>query len=1009
MSMQNLFTIAPHAAFLTTLADRILDNTLTPDWDIGGPFGLADITVILPTRRARLALSEIFADRLGGAVLLPDIRTFGGAPEEEEPFLPPFEAPPLTPAIPPMRRRLMLAQLVEKWAQQSGDMQPGPAEILALADSLAELIDDCHVEGVAPNALRQIVAEDLPVHWQDALKFLDIAFAAWPTILTEAGLQDAASLRNQQLARQAGAADTIFGDKPVIAAGSTGSIPATANLLKTIAGLPRGALVLPGLDTSLSPAMAAHLADPAHAPHGHPQYGLVQLLDRFGVRPDQVTELAKEPAHPRTHFVRRSLALPDDVTDWAETAATLPYDAFDGLAISVARTDEEQARAIALAAHAALVESKSVGIISPDRTLARRIAAELARFDIGVDDSAGMPLSQSRMGRLARQLVVLVESRFAPVDLMAVLNNRYTSLGMGRALLSDVAQLLDLALLRGARPAPGLAGLRQHLDRNLAGEIDHVPHQLTTEEGARIRDLFDRLDAAIALLSAILAGGGFFAAQMADALTIALAALAAPEPGKPAIPIPGADEFASWIETLIAEPDRGPHFRATGFGDALERLMAGVTVRPPAAHRTDIAIWGQLEARLQNPDVLILAGLTEGVWPEAADPGPWASRTMRIRIGLEPPERRLGQAAHDFEMALGNRNVLVTLAERSGTSPATPSRLVQRLEALAGPVRAEAMRAQGKVWVERARALDLVPGPPKPAPRPTPAPPANARPRSLSITEVETLIRSPYDLYAKYVLGLRPLDPLGVDPGPRERGTLLHEIFGRFIEEGHDPTALDAPAQLARLADSVLTALEALPERQTLWQQRFAATADAFIAFERARPEITMRQAELSGAWHFEVEGTRFTLRGRADRIDIRQDGRIEIIDFKTGSVPEPREMTALLAPQLPLEAKMVAEGVFGDIAAAPTEALTYIKIGAGPAAFEVKPFAVGKDCDLATAIDQTFARFQAHLKAYCLSDTTAMTARIFPKPNQRFAGSYDHLARTGEWTIAADGDEAAE
>lgn len=1006
--MQNLYTIAPHGPFLATLADRILDGTLTPGWDLGGPFGLVDITVILPTRRARLALSEIFATRLGGAALLPDIRTFGGAPEDEEPFLPPFEAPPLTAAIPPMRRRLMLATLIEKWAQQTGGLQPGSAEILALADSLAELIDDCHVEGIEPAALRHIVAEDLPAHWQDALKFLDIAFTAWPAILAETGLQDAAALRNQQLARQADAAATIFGDRPVIAAGSTGSIPATAHLLKAIAGLPRGAIVLPGLDTSLTPEAISRLSNPAHTPHGHPQYGLVQLLERFGAQPAEVTELSNARAHPRTHLIRRALALPDDMADWAQTADELPEEAFEGLAIALARTDEEQARAIALAAHAALMAGQSVGIVSPDRMLARRIAAELARFDIIVDDSAGMPLSQSRIGRLARQLLALVVSRFAPVELMTVLNNRATTLGLGRKMVSESAQILDLALLRGARPAPGVEGLTQHLCLNLAGDIDHVPYQLSEAEGEHIGELIDRLEAGLYPFAEVMAKDRFFASEGVQALAAALYALTQPEPGATAPQIPGAEEFSDWINTVTAEAGLGPRLSATGFGEALDLLMAGKSVRPPTASRTDIAIWGQLEARLQNPDFLILAGLTEGVWPEAADPGPWASRTMRMRIGLEPPERRLGQAAHDFEMAMGNRKVLVTLAERSGTSPATPSRLVQRLEALAGPIRADAMRAKGKVWVERARALDLVSGPPKPAPRPTPTPPANVRPRSLSITEVETLIRSPYDLYAKYVLGLRPLDPLGADPGARERGTLLHEIFGRFIEEGHDPTAPEALAQLMRLADSVLTALEALPERKILWQQRFAATADAFIAFERARPDIAARHAELSGAWHFMVEGERFCLRGRADRIDFRHDGRIEILDFKTGSIPESQEMTALLAPQLPLEAKMVTEGVFDDIAAAPTEALTYIKIGAGPSAFEIKPFAVGKDSDLATVIDQTFTRFQAHLAAYCLSDTP-MTARIFPKPNQRFAGAYDHLARTGEWTVAADSDEAAQ
>lgn len=1009
---QNLFTIAPHAPFLKTLVDRVCDGTLLDDWDIAGPFSLADVTIILPTRRARLALADAFATKLGGAALLPDIRTFGGAPEEEEPFLPPYDAAPIPPSVAPLKQKLMLAHLIEAWAniqnKATPELRPGAGEILSLAQSLAELIDDCHVEQIDPKTLRTIAPENLAANWQTNLEFLDIALEMWPQILAERGEIDAAAARNLRLQRQTNALPTLFGDRPVIAAGSTGSIPATANLLQAITRLERGVLVLPGLDTTLSADSFATLTDPANDPHGHPQYGLAQLLRRLNTSPVAVQELAAESNKTRTIVARQALALADEIAQWADTREQYTNDlsnAFSTVEVAIARTDEEQARAVALAARNALSDSRTVGIISPDRNLARRIAAELLRFEIEVDDSAGTPLFQSRIGRLARQVLALVAKNFSPVDVMALVRNRRVSIGQSRARVTAAADLLEVALLRGPRPGPGIEGLLSRLDANLNNEIDHSPLQLTAAQGLEIRELIAGLRQATAPLIDCLGQSSFAVTDFATALGKALANVIENPKDQPDEPWLEIRQFNDWITALQSETGNGPRLKSFGIEASLEALMSGLTMRTPQSTRDDIAIWGQLEARLQNPDLMILAGLSEGTWPEATDPGPWLNRSMRLKAGLEPPERRQGQAAHDFEMAFGNAHVLITRAERAGTSPTTPSRLLQRLEAYVGADIASAMKTRGQGWVEAARDLDFV-SKPEPALRPTPKPPVDKRPKSLSITEIETLIRSPYDLYAKYVLGLRRLDALGDDPDASARGTLIHKIFGDFIEEGIDPTSANALERLYEIADSVFAALAATPERRTIWLERFKPAAEAFIDFERARTSRTSaRHAELYGKWIFPLSGSDFTLRGRADRIDVMRDDSVEIFDFKTGSVPSAADMRDLNAPQLLLEAAMVREGAFEPIGTRPTTALAYIKIGAGPAPFEINPFALAKDKDIAAATDETLRRLYAQIEAYLLNADTPMAAHIFPNPKQRFRGDYDHLSRTGEWTLV-DGDE---
>ena len=1008
---QNLFTIAPDAPFLPTLAEAVLDGTILSGWPQSGPFWLADVTIVLPTRRAQLALADAFAARLGGTALLPDIRTFGGEAGDDEPFLPPLDAPQPLPAAGALERRLVLGRLIAAWAKTPDGLAgfaspPNAAEILWLADSLSGLLDDLTIEGVDAAALRAIAPENLAANWQETLKFLDIVLTAWPHILGDRGKADAATLRNERLLRQALTAPLIYGDKPVIAAGSTGSIPATATLLAALGRLPRGAIVLPGLDTQLTAADVAALRDEGRAPHAHPQYGLVKLLNRLGALPDAVTELAPGPRPPRTAVVRRALALPEGTARWATDRTALwsqMAEALTGLSVLAAPGEDMEARAVAVAARDALARGLTVGIVSPDRNLARRIAAELGRFAVVVDDAAGTPLFQSAAGRLARQALALAANRFAPVDLMSLLRNGATSLGLGRAEMSRIADLVEPALLRGQRSKPGLAGLRQTLADNLSRRAQHLPRRLSADEGDAIRGLFDRLATATLPLCDLLERDLVDAGQLAAALAAAVTAIGSASASGAGTP--GADELAAWAEELMHGGEVGPSFRPTGLEAVLAALMTGFEVRHPRPVRDDIAIWGQLEARLQTPGVMILAGLNEDVWPEPADPGPWLSRGMRLAAGLEPPERRHGLAAHDFEMAIGGREVLIAFATRRGASPALPSPLLQRLEAFIGKGHSEVLRARGAKWVEAALTLDAVPVI-APAQRPAPRPPAASRPRKLSITEIETLFRSPYDIYARHVLGLRALDPLGEDPGARERGSIIHAIFAQFIEEGRDLEAPDAQLQLQVMAEAAFAGLDAIGERRDIWLRRFARAAELFLVFERGRnPEIATRKAEIAGNWTLPtLDGFRLT--GRADRVDRRHDGRLELIDFKTGSLPKPGDMKAFDAPQLLLEAAMAAAGGFEGIPAAASQALTYIKIGLGPDAFIVQPFTPADGFDLGAAADEALSRTQRHVRELLLSDRLPMVAGVRPDQTRRYRGEFEHLARTDEWTLN-EGDDS--
>lgn len=1000
-----LFSIAPHARFLRVLAEKVSDGTLLAGADQSHPFWLSDVTIVVPTRRAKLVLAEEFL-RLGHG-LLPDIRTFGGEVEDEEPFLPPFDAPTPLPAASALERRLVLSRLVDMWANSAAGHEafstpPTAGEILSMSESLGTMIDDLHTEERTAADIRAIVPEleaNLGAYWQQTLKFLDIALTYWPQYLDGKKRADAAVLRGQRLDRQASAAPLVYRDRPVIAAGSTGSIPATARLLRAIHELPRGAVVLPGFDCSMRPEDHAALLDAGHNPHGHPQYVLAKLLRGMGAGVGDVIELAPHQA-PRTTLLKHALALTKDTARWAENrmAAADLAAASEGLSVIRARNEDEEARAVALAARQALENGESVGVVTPDRNLARRIAAELQRFEVTVDDSAGAPLHQSASGRLMRQVLALAVGDCAPVDLIALLRNRATLFGLPRSRIAELADAVELGLLRGQRPSGGIAGLRAMLTAHTGGGLVHPARKLKPHEAADITDLFSRIEAALAPLLALLTQSRISAGDFAAALHAAFTVVA------DKADLPGRQEVEAWAAQVANHSSEGQRFAPVQLDGVLAALMLGFQVRTRGERRDDIAIWGQLEARLQHPDLLILAGLNEDKWPEAADPGPWLSRGMRLAAGLEPPERRQGQAAHDFAQGLGNHQVIVSFSDRVGSSPAIASRLLQRLEAFAGSAATKNWQGKGQVWLDQARRLDAVTVTAH-ANRPMPSPLAALRPRKLSITEIETLMRSPYDLYARHVLALNPLDPLGEAPDARERGTITHDIFAEFVIRGHDVMASDAIDTLKAIAIEKFAGLEAIAERRDIWLRRFATAAEQFLDYERARePQVRKRHAEIRGRWTLKL-AEEFLLTGRADRVDEMVDGTLEVIDFKTGAVPSKGAMQAFEVPQLLLEAQMGRAGALEGIGSADTSRLTYIKIGLGPEAFTPRDFIAAEGYDLMEAADELSRRMQGHIAHFLFNDAVAMPARLMPFKGQRFAGAYDHLARVAEWT-AVDGEE---
>ncbi|HUD50104.1 double-strand break repair protein AddB, partial [Parvibaculum sp.] len=789
-----LFTIPSGTPFLDALA-----RTLIADPSLGGRFGrdveLADVTILLPTRRAVRALGDAFLRAGGGgALLLPAIRPLGDVDEDEltlDVASQPLQALSLPPEISPLQRQFRLARLILDLdeTEEGSDL----TRALALAADLGRFLDMALTERVELKSLASLVPDEFAEYWQITIEFLKLLTERWPEELAGLGFMEGAARRNALLETQAAAWTQVPPSKPVIAAGSTGSIPATADLLSVVARLPAGAVVLPGLDTELDKESWNAIGGPGT--QSHPQYGLKQLLTHLRVDRDDVALWpGVEPVAARRARIRllsEALRPADTTSLWRSRLDALKQEAdaaLEGFSLIEAPTQRDEAGAIALLMRDTLeTPGKTAALITPDRALARRVAMELRRWDIEIDDSGGVPLAATPPMVYLRLVAETVADDFAPLGLLAVLKHPFAALGGNPARLRDETRRLERLVLRGPRPAPGLAGLRAALKE---AREDHEARDRSLRDFAGLDSLLDRIEAALKPLVDLRLSGAAFD-DMARAHVAAAEALARNETGSELWTKEEGEAASTFVADLLEAASTLGHADIDTYARAFAELASTRVLRPRFGRHPRLFIWGPLEARLQHADRILLGSLNEGTWPAEANIDPWLNRPMRAALGLEPPERRIGLAAHDFAEGASAAEVVLTRALKVEGAPTVASRWLLRLQSLlAGIGRADALAAPG--WTGWAQALDT-PDRVAASEKPRPKPPLMKRPEKFSVTEIETLIRDPYAIYAKKVLRLQPLDPIDADVAAAERGNIIHaalENFSRAYPEKLPPNAL---------------------------------------------------------------------------------------------------------------------------------------------------------------------------------------------------------------------------
>ncbi len=973
-------TIGAGVPFLDSLAKGLLERFG------GGATTLTSTTILLPTRRACLGLRDGFLRHCGGeALLLPRLIPIGDVDPDSWDIADPVdcaglsdaEALSIPPAISGLKRQFLLTRLVQRW-HGADDVRA-----VALARELGRLLDEIQTERVSLDGIANLVPEDYAAHWQRTVTFLEILTRHWPKVLEDLGVIDPTDRRNRLLDAVATRWRVAPPVDPIIAAGSTGSIPATADLLAVVAELPAGHVVLPGLDRDLDePSWEA-------IDETHPQFGLKTLLARLGVDRRAVVDWPSSPSPPRAKLLSLSLKPAVTTAEWRYEPPP-PHEAIEGLERIDCPSPQEEAGVIALKMRGTLEEAdRTAALVTRDRTLARRVAAELKRWGLTVDDSAGQPLGETMVGSFLRLAAKLFGDRAAPVPLLSLLKHPLAAGGESPVEFRVRTRALERAVLRGPRPTPGLEGVAAALDdaRELDGDDDLVDWFAGVCEAGRA---FDQAVAAERIgIDELVRHHLRFTEWLATSDQIDGATrLWSNEAGEAA---------AAFFSEVIEAADVLPAIAGTAYPAMLDGLLAESVVRPRRGGHARLNIWGPLEARLQHADLMILGGLNEGSWPPDPPADPWLSRPMRAAFGLSSPERRIGLAAHDFAQGAAAAEVVLTRAEKVDGKPTVPARWLSRLEALSRGWRWDVRIGAGgaellawRRWLDTPReSISINP--------PAPCPPVDARPRRLTVTDIESWMRDPYAIYARHILKLEPLDPIDPAPGPADRGSFIHAVLEAYVRAFPDAPPEDACGRLLEIGRDLITSFCQHDEVAGFWWPGFVRIAEWFVDHERiTRESMRAVYGEVTGSTRIDGPAGEFIVAARADRIEETIAGTLNVINYKTGVPPSSSEVSQGYSPQLALEAMIAEDGGFPGIPATPVGGLAYWHLSGGTPAGRIKPLGDATELVAAarTGLTELVRRFD--------DPTTPYHAEPRATVGMRFS-DYEHLARVLEWSAAEE------
>ncbi len=977
---------------------------------------LAQTLVFLPTSRSCQSVKEAFL-RIseGKATLMPRLIPLG-EPDEDDILLATDKTPDIRPAIPPLKRQILLTELITKTRgvqAKSSDEKISFDQALRISQHLSRLLDDCYAHEVDLENIKKLAIGEYAEHWQPILTFLDILFENWPHILTAFDVQDAGARHAEILNLLSIAWQNNPPRAPIIAAAINRNIPSVRRLLKTIHQLPQSAVVFQGLEHIDSELWQYFLEKDRNwfedsIAQSSPFWINAKLLEAMDITPQNVSPwLALAPQSKASGFIAQSLRPPAcALKSQSLTSSGDSTDIFDNLKLVECENSHDEAMVIAMMMRSQLEnEGKTAALVTADRTLAQKVRAQLRRWQLNINDSAGISLSQAPIGIYLNLSAQMIGENFKPRSLVAFLKHPFTRLGLNRDDCRRLARHLDYHL----RDMGNISGLSLILQKLAHKQESYFAKNKNDENLNLIIAKLNELRLYISPLKAAMAQKQTsayeilhhhiefceWAATGGEHLT-----------GNELWKQEAGEAASQLISALFQEFSQIQEINGTRWAEVLNTFLDGKIVRPVKYSHPRLFIWGMVESRIQQADLTIIGGFNEGNWPQIPDIGPWLSRPMRAQMGMAAVEEEVCLNAADFMNLAAAPQVIITRALHEGGKPTIASRWLSRIEAQLQHKGMASLKERNTPWLPWMNALMQAPDSPFlwPAHRPAPIPPLAARPKSLSVTRIEDLIKDSYSIYASKILGFYPLDSLEQDKGALEFGNLAHDIVEEFVATMQLDYGSNAPLNdthllaLRKMAEDKLKALNLPPHQESFWSRRLMRLCESFFASEnRLRGDITHSYLEVSAAYNFSINGQSLTVTGKADRIDKLWDNSLRIVDYKTGQLPSEKDVTLGRSPQMTLEAIMAQKGGFSDFEAMNVQSLLYWQISGNSSAKEPKPIML-KDSPI---LENTENLLYAVIEHFADSETP-----YFARPygsSVKIFGNYDHLSRFKEWASSGD------
>ena len=937
--MPALFTVAAHEPIARVAARHVLG--------MGDITTLAHAVLLLPNRRACVVMRQALMHELDGkASLLPRMIPLADIENELVSLMgdAAFAALDAIPqAMSESEQRYILTQQVAAYERKRiGAVTMHYA--LTLADALMRLQEHCTRAGVGltQEKLRQLFYADYAEHWREALLFLGILTDTWPEIEKACSLTTAASREVRMMETLAQYWQTTPPDYPVIAIGSTASQLATATLLKTIANMPHGQVILPGLDENMPEADWQSIAA------GHPLFHIKQFLDAWPIAPADVTPLGDQKPSIWLEALAPTIAIPT----WARRDLPL----CDGLRIIPCAHPEEEARVISLLLREGLENPTAhCALITPDEALLARVATHMQRYGITVD-------------RLNAGTLAGTETGSAWVALAAAIREPERQLSL-RELLHHPLLAIDAALLQGIEK--GWYGL----NRSRAGQLPR--HDASLARHPQYAALTEFVQQLAKLNRASMRASEWLACAQA---------LFAPWQHAPCAAL---DAVSEQLEALRHADGLGPMGIEDFSAVLVERLSAkwrdaGIDTHPR------IHLLTPVEARLQHFDRVILANMQEQHWPGLAPINPWLNRAAESALGLNAPEERISLIAHDVLMLASSGEVFLTYPRRDGGSPTTRSRFIERLVtllAMHGVSESTITASDYLAWAQALYASHVY-APELPI---KPVPSVAERPTRLSVTRMDRLFSDPFSIYAQYVLGLRALDAIDADPEASDFGSLTHRALERLTQHWNATNTAASEEELTAIAQIALRSISERPNIDLFWRARLMGGlryVNGLEATRRLRAHEVLCEQPVESTVVVGGEGAAaktITLHGRIDRLEKTAQGST-IIDYKTGEIP---------AKNAILEGKALQMLVYAMLLENEGEAVACVEYWQLPKLGEVGE-------TLPIAADEISSELPVKIRAalaLMLDPVTPFLARpIATGADERFGNDYDGISRYDEW-----------